>query len=336
MYTYYHELQMQRKRTRENYANIDLGSATNNIIQLLNSLNLSNEVIGPVANNPASFTNQAVSFEGGTVIDTSGNIIVGPTPSQPNHAITSAYLANYMYPGSNVMNSLLSDTVTTMVLDMNNYATNTFVQNTIADAAFPIANTSSIYGGGWRYVNNVSQYPGTTNVTTSVSNKINWYFFTNTQNNAGYAYGRMNTAFIRLQFALSSTTTNGNCPYLVVYTLPQSSGGNGGSWFRSKKCYSNTSATPLVNTDVILYVGADPRMCGFPNLNATQYVQLTYTNSGVTYTGPSGQTDIQSSEVISLLGWDTNSSSPTGTVDFTCVEMGYSIGSSLYKVITFM
>ena len=336
MYTTYHELRVTKPSSkRENYANVDLGSTTNKIVQLINSLNLTNQILPAVTNNPASFTDQAVNFEGGTIIDTSGNIIIGPTPSKPNHAITLGFLNNYMYPGSNIMNSLLSDTVTTMVLDMNAYASNTIVQNTIADAAFPIAHTVSMYGGGWRYVNDVSAYPGVLNPTTSTSNKINWYFFQNATNNASYAYGRLNTAFVRLQFNLQSATTSGNCPYITVYTLPQASG-NGASWYRSKKCYANQSATPIINTDVILYVGTDPRLCGFKNLNATQYIQLTYTNSAVTFNGPAGQTDIQSTEVISLLSLGTNSTSSTGSIDFTCVEMGYGIGSALFKNITFM
>lgn len=336
MYTTYHELRIKKfsNSKRENYTNVDLGSITNQIVQLINSLNVTNQILPTVSNNPASFT-EAVNFEGGTIIDTSGNIIIGPTPSSQNHAITLGFLKNYMYPGSNIMNSLLSDTVITIVLDMNAYATNTIIQNTIADGAFPIANTASIYGGGWRYVNDASSYPGVVNLSTSISNKINWYFFQNATNNASYAYGRLNTAFIRLQFNSQSATSSGNCPFITVYTLPQESG-NGASWYRSKKSYAIQSSVPLVNTDVILYIGTDPRLCGFKNLNASQYVQLTYTNSDVSFKGPTGQTDIQSTEVISLISLGTNSASSTGTIDFTCVEMGYGIGSVLSKNITFM
>jgi hypothetical protein len=232
------------------------------------------------------------------------------------------------------MNSLLSDTVTTMVLDMNNYNTNTYVQNSIADAGLPIQHTTSIYGGGWRYVNDNTTQPGVVNTATSIWNKMNWYFFSNSSNNSSYAYNRFTCAFIRLQFNLQSTVSSNNRPFFVIYTLPQNSG-NGSSWYRSRKVYTNQSDVPLVNKDVVMYIGTDPRLCGFSNINAEQFIQLTYTNSSLTYTGPSGQSDIQSSEVISLLAWNTNSASSKGSVDFTCVEMGSAIGSTLNKVITF-
>lgn len=334
MYITYTDLRIKTKSKKENYTNIDLANSTNQIIQLINSLNLTRDMLPMVANNPSSLTNQSVSETGGTVIDTSGNIIINSIPSQPNHAVTLSYMNNYLYPGSNIMNSLLSDTITTKVLDMNRVDIDTVVQNVLADGAYPISNTTSIYGGGWRYVNNPTAYPGIINPSTSTSNKINWYFFNNSVNNSSYAYSRFNTAFMRLQFNSTSSVSEGNCPFLTIYTLPQASG-NGSSLYRSKKSYLNQSSTPIINTDVVLYIGSDPRLRGFTNLNASQYVQLTYTNRDVSFIGPSGQIDIQSNEVISMLEWGTNSSSYVN-VDFTCVEMGYSIGSSLNKFITFM
>jgi len=331
MYSYYYQLQnVYKKSRREFFSNIDLGTSTNQLIQLVNSLNLSQSVLTAVANNPESFINQAVSFEGGTLIDTSGNIIIGPTPSLANHAVTLGYL----FPGSSIMNNLLSDTISTIVLDMNTYASNTYVQNAIADAALPIANPTSMYGGGWRYVNNASAYPAIINPSTSVSNKINWYMFSNSTTNAAYAYSRFNTAFLRLSMALTSTTQAGNFPYVTVYTLPQGSG-NGASWYRSKKSYTVAVDVLPVGTDVILYVGTDPRLCGFTNLHATVFINLTYQHAAITYKGPVGQTDIASNEIISLIGWGTNSVSTTGSVDMTVCEMGYSIGSGLNRLLTF-
>ena len=320
--------------SREHYNAVDLGTAANQLIQLVNSLNFSSTILQPIANNPMSFTNQAVSFEGGTTIDASGNVIIGPTPTLPSHAITLGFLNNYMTPGSAIVNSLLGDTITTMVLDMVNLASSTYVQGCIADGAMPIQNTSSIYGNGWRYVNNNSTYPAITNPSNSVWNKINWYIFNNTTANNAYAYSRFNCGFIRLQFASSSATQSGNLPFLTVYTLPQASG-NGASWYRSKKSFSTSTITPNVNTDVILYAGTDPRLYGFRNLNAVQYIPLTFTSSGVSYSGPSGQTDITPTETISLMSWGSNSASSTGSIDFTVIEMGYCIGSALNRVVTY-
>lgn len=330
MYVSFQELRSPPPRKREGYADVDMAASITQLTQWLNALNLSNETLPALPNNPQAFTSQ-VSFVGGTTIDTSGNVIIGITPSLPQHAVTVGYLR----PGSNIMNSLLGDTVTTTVLDFSLYATNTTVQNVVADGAMPLQNLTSIYGGGWRYTNNASAFPATINPATATSNKINWYFFSNSTQNVAYLYSRFRTAFVRLQFASSSAVQSGNLPYLAMYTLPLSSGGNGGSWYRSRKCYTIPSSTPLVNTDVVLYVGADPRECGFPNLNAAQYVKLTYQNATITFTGPAGQTDIQPSECLSLMGWGTNSVSTTGSIDITVVEMGYGVGSVMNKVITY-
>lgn len=333
MYTNFEELEDSINH-KEYYTESDLGNATNQIIQLANSLKISSTVLNNIPDSTPSFTT-LVKFSNGTSIDASGNIVITTTPTLPSHATTISYVKSYVNPGSSVMNSILGQSIQTIILDMINYSTSSIVSGCIADGALPIQDTISSFAGGWKYCNNSSTYPTIVNPATGISNKINWYIFSNTASNLFYKYSRFNTAFIRIQFNVSESTQNGNIPFLTIYTLPQSSG-NYASWYRSKKTYTNPSTTPIINQDLVLYVGNDPRSCGFTNLNSSQFINLSYDPTNYqTYLGPSGQTDISSNEIIEYISWGTNSASSVGNVNFTCTQIGYSIGSELKRIVTY-
>lgn len=272
-------------------------------------------------------------------------------PSAPHHVTNKAYVdaigsAQTAYtnslvtPGSVVMDKVLSQYVGTLVLDFNVYAGSTFVQGAVADGAWPIANTEhAAAAGGWRYCNDVTTYPGIRNLAVgNYSAKINWYVFNNTSTSAiQFQSQRLRTMYMRIRCHKASAVTNTNRPFFAVYSVPLGAGqGDAAAWYRSRKVYTRAVTPVSPDQDVVLYVGTDPRLCGFHGLVADSFIEVQY-NSGdfQGYLGPAGQTDFLATEVLSMISVNTSSSNTTGSTDFTLHEVGYRFGPTLQRIATF-
>lgn len=276
-------------------------------------------------------------------------------PSSSNHVTNKAYvdaadavqqaaLQTYtnsqVTPGSVVMDKVLSQYVSTVLLDFNVYAGSTFVQGAVADGAWPIANTQhAAAAGGWRYCNDATTYPGIRNLAVSnYSAKINWYFFNNSSKTAvQYQSQRLRTMYMRLRFHKASAVTNTNRPFFAVYSVPLGAGqGDAAAWYRSRKVFTQAASTVPQDQDVVLYVGTDPRQCGFQGLIADSFVQVTFNPADYqSFIGPAGQTDFTATEVLSMISVNTSSSNTTGNTDFTLHEVGYRFGPLMTRVATF-
>lgn len=248
-----------------------------------------------------------------------------------------AYTNSLITPGSVVSDKVLSQHVTNIVLDFNVYAGSTFVQGAVADGAWPVANTEhAAAAGGWRYCNDATAFPGIKNVAVgNYSAKINWYVFNNSSKTAvQYQAQRLKTMYMRVRFHKSSAVTNTNRPFFAVYSVPLGAGqGDAAAWYRSRKVFTKADSTVPVDQDVILYVGTDPRLCGFQGLVADSFVSISFNPSDYqSFLGPAGQTDFAATEVLSMISVNTGSGNTTGNTDFTLHEVGYRFGPLLSRV----
>jgi hypothetical protein len=136
------------------------------------------------------------------------------------------------------------------------------------------------------------------NATTG--QKINWYFFSYTQQVV--QYGQVNS------FWMVVTTYTNKLPFLSLYTLPQADGLNAASWYRSRVSYVGTSPGPGT---YLLHFGADPGV--YPGL---QRIPLTLEPSSAR--GPRGATEVVMTTLVS-----SDSAASANTVEFVCPHAGF-------------
>jgi len=156
-----------------------------------------------------------------------------------------------------------------------------------ADGAVPIADPKG--REGW-YFKNASQ-----------GQKINWYFFSYTQQTV--QFGQVSS------FWAVVTVYKTRLPFLSLYTLPQADALNAASWYRSRVSY--TGMDPAVPGTYLLHVGADPGV--FPGL---QRIPLTREPSSTR--GPEGAT-----EVVMTVAFSTDSGASANTVELVCPHVSF-------------
>lgn len=155
-----------------------------------------------------------------------------------------------------------------------------------ADGAAPVADPSG--REGWYFKN------------TTAGQKINWYFFSYTQQTV--QLGQVSSFW-----AVVTTYTN-KLPFLSLYTLPQADALNGASWYRSRVSYVGTSPGPGT---YLLHLGTDPGV--FPGM---QRIQLSREPSSAR--GPEGASEVVMTALVS-----TDSSASANTVELVCPHASF-------------
>ncbi len=193
-----------------------------------------------------------------------------------------------------------------------------FEKDITSDEGWPVPDR--LHHNGWRYTNTVL----CKNLVTNAFNKINWYFFINNTMDAKYNYSKFKTFYVRIRLDSASTFL----PFVSIFTAKQNDGHDAGSFYRSRKNYTETGVLDK-GKEIIIWIGKNP------NRSITNYEFTSDPSVFNFYVGPTGQTDIDPSENISLIALQTSSIDTVGQVDFTLLEVGYrfSSGSKLYKTL---
>jgi hypothetical protein len=131
--------------------------------------------------------------------------------------------------------------------------------------------------------------------------KINWYFFSYTQQTV--QYGQVSS------FWAVVTLYKTRLPFLSLYTLPQADGLNAASWYRSRVSYTGTN--PTKPGTYLLHFGADPGV--YPGL---QRIPLTLESFSAR--GPRGASEVVMTALVS-----SDSSASANTTEFVCPHAGF-------------
>lgn len=202
--------------------------------------------------------------------------------------------------------------------------------NTIVDGASSDATTIAADGSApskdttynaWKFAN------------ATAGSKINWYLMSNpSSSDSTFLYSNFKTMYARIR--LNSAVSK---PFFATYTYRQNDGKDAASWFRSEKTCEVYSETPVVGNYICIYMGADPRTCGF-NMAVDQAICLTRdaTNANASNkrfaTAPTYE--FAGTENVWMCALSSDSGSSVNNVNFTCFEFGYRFGSKMYRVFT--
>jgi hypothetical protein len=257
-------------------------------------------------------------------------------PVNPNDVTTKKYVDSRLNlnsnsntdVGLNLIDKILGKYETKSVIrfDINRYESENIVKN----GALPVKNDDSKYPisqGGWMYINDVENYPLIQNPSSNVHNKINWYILNNSSKELIYSFGNMKSIFLRLM-SYSSIL-----PFINLYTYKNEDGTDysDSSSYRSSVSYDIQSEI-IQGKDTVLYIGQDPRDCGFNNLqNVESFVNYTPSS----YKGPIGQTSPTSDEIISFIELSTLPGD-AGNIKFTLLEFGIRFDCYLQRTATYM
>lgn len=155
-----------------------------------------------------------------------------------------------------------------------------------ADGAVPVADPSG--REGWYFKN------------ATTGQKINWYFFSYTQQVV--QYGQVNS------FWMVVTTYASKLPFLSLYTSRQNDGLDAASWYRSRVSYTGTSQGPGT---YLLHFGADPGV-----YLGMQRIPLTLESFSAR--GPRGATEVVMTTLVS-----TDSVASANTVALVCPHASF-------------
>ena len=182
-------------------------------------------------------------------------------------------------------------------------------KSSVAPANTVYESNAQVYSDGAAPVQDPSGREGWYFKNTTAGRKINWYFFSYTQQTV--QLGQVNS------FWTVVTTYTNKLPFLSLYTLPQADALNGASWYRSRVSYVGTSPGPGT---YLLHVGADPGV--YPGL---QRIQLT--REPVTARGPEGAAEVVMTALVS-----TDSAASVNTVELVCPHASFQGNSVNFRI----
>jgi hypothetical protein len=191
-----------------------------------------------------------------------------------------------------------------------------------ADGIKPTKSTDN----AWRFINNISS-------------KVNWYLFFNAmpfEKNQNSPIERIPVSQLKTMYAVVKITGD-KLPFFATYThkqiYPDTSFPDKASWYRSAKTSSVYSSQPLKNEKICIYMNERPSDSIVP-ATITSY-QLTHDPTNATLNAKFAKgTDFEPHEILKSSALSTDSSAGINTVDFTCYEFGYVLGSRQYRINT--
>jgi len=183
-------------------------------------------------------------------------------------------------------------------------------KSSIAPANTVYESNSQVYANGAAPIADPNGREGWYFKNTTQGQKINWYFFSYTQQTV--QLGQVSSFW-----AVVTTYTN-KLPFLSLYTLPQADALNGDSWYRSRRAYVGTN--PAVPGTYLLHVGADPGV--FPGLQ-----RIPLTSSPEIERGPQGAT-----EVVMTVAFSTDSSASANTIEMVCPRVSFQGNTVSFRI----
>lgn len=155
-------------------------------------------------------------------------------------------------------------------------------------------------GEGW-YFKNDNSLP---------VNKINWYFFSYTQQTI--SYGQVDNFWAVVKIYQT------RLPFLTLYTIKQNDGQDAASWYRSRVSY--VAPNPSSTGTYLLHIGADPGVYqGLPRISLSRDPSSAQ--------GPEGTNEVVMTAVVS-----TDSMAAVNTVEFVCPHASFQGNSVNFRI----
>ena len=257
-----------------------------------------------------------------TLGDANGNIVFPGTVTSSN--ITT--LTNNV--STNTTN--IATNTTNIATNTTNIASNTLAISNInskevnvltvysspiiyADGSPPMSvptSSSNLYAQfGWYFKN------------TSTGLKVNWYMPPNQNMVVGDILG------LYLRFFNCNNVSNGNVPFLTVYTIPTGSGDFYPGFFHSSMTYVlSSSVTPTNNTSYVMFENISGT-CSNPSSYASNLVSMEQS----TVNNPRG-TYLPSQSVLAIV-IGSNSTSTINSVEFIAQKLGIITASGTQELL---
>ena len=121
-----------------------------------------------------------------------------------------------------------------------------------------------------------------------------------------------------------------------MYSLPLFDGKDAAVWYRARMNYFTFTESNLQpDKDYCFYINEDPTTAGFLNIVCEKKIKVHFSsNQFQAFVGPSNETRIQDTNILEYLTFQTNSTAPLNSVNFTMTEMGYRFGTEVTRYIT--
>lgn len=190
--------------------------------------------------------------------------------------------------------------------------------------ATPATNTAAVYAdgalpvnvnGGWLYVNNGAP---------AGLNKINWYVYSNTADQASTAkkissINNMYAVIFQKPFAPVAPLDVKN-PYIAFYTLPDA--GTNTSWYKNRYCFSNYAEQSSVLGLKLLYTGTDDPLIHPEITTRIQLIIDPVTSTNTLAGGANEDLWLSTLQSSASVGGSTPGPTPAGEYNFVFSEYG--------------
>jgi hypothetical protein len=180
----------------------------------------------------------------------------------------------------------------------------------IAPATTLYENNAQVYADGAQPSADPSGREGWYFKNTTAGSKVNWYFFSASQQTV--TLGGIGS------FWAVVTLYKTRLPFFSLYTAPQPGGGNAASWYRSRVSYVGTN--PATTGTYLLHTGTDPGV--FPGLP-----RILMSRESFSARGPEG-----SGEVVLTALLSSDSSASANTTEFTCPRISFSGNTVSFRI----
>jgi hypothetical protein len=171
----------------------------------------------------------------------------------------------------------------------------------IAPSTTVYENNAQVYADGAQPIKDPKGREGWYFTNSTNGRKINWYFFSVTQETILLGWQKPLWAVVTLYKT--------RLPFLTLYTVKQNDGQDAASWYRSRISY--VGSNPTSPGTYLLHVGADPGV--FPGLP-----RIPLSREGFSARGPEGSNEVVMTAVIS-----TDSSASANTVELVCPRVAF-------------
>jgi hypothetical protein len=143
--------------------------------------------------------------------------------------------------------------------------------------------------------------------SSDVTNKINWYFLTNSNPVLTMAVPNIRSMYATVEVRA------GGAPYFVMYTKPTGAGDDAAAWYRSRFVYTvpGLDLSAYIGQTIFLYWGVDPG--DFPTLPRVECTLDLTSSVGF----------MDDSEEVMFANISTSSGYPAGHYEFVVRDAGY-------------
>lgn len=180
----------------------------------------------------------------------------------------------------------------------------------IAPSTTLYENNAQVYADGAQPAVDPKGREGWYFINSSTGRKVNWYFFSVTEQTVTLANATPFWAVVTLYKT--------RLPFLSLYTVRQNDGQDAASWYRSRVSYVGTN--PATTGTYLLHVGSDPGV--FPGLP-----RIPLTRESFSARGPEA-----ASEVVLTALLSSDSSAAVNTVEFVCPRASFAGKTASFRI----